>query len=227
MIKFDRGFDSPNEEFVFEIEPKVFNDDRGCFSEVMKYQEDTCNMPLEAICISTNISWIKQINRSVSKGCTIRGCHAQCGKFCQGKLVEALNEKIFDIITDARPDSKTFGTSKVFILDPVKQNKLWVPHGFLHSFAVPRYASNAIFQYFCDNVYDKESEVQINPMSFFPKLIKILKQNDKTQEFKDLYDIFDSQLNLSDKDKNAQDYETWMQSIKNDYNMNKKIWYRD
>jgi len=70
--------------------------------------------------LASSISWVKQINRSVSKGGTVRGCHAQRGKFCQGKLVEALNAKIYDIITDARPDSKTFGVSNVYILDPVE-----------------------------------------------------------------------------------------------------------
>ena len=63
--------------------------------------------------------------------------HAQSGKSCQGKLVQAVYGKIFDVITDARPDSDTFGVSDVFELDSERQNQLWVPRGFLHGFVVP------------------------------------------------------------------------------------------
>ena len=119
------------------------------------------------------------MNRSSSSKYTVRGCHAQYGKFCQGKLVEALTEKIYDIITDSRPDSKTYGLSKIYILDPLKQNKLWVPRGFLHAFVVPNAKSNAIFQYFCDNVYNKPSEIGINPLTILPKIVSIHKSTER------------------------------------------------
>lgn len=223
----DKDFDFPNDSYVFEILPAIYSDSRGSFSEVLKIQENASDMPSEAKRITTSFTWIKQVNRSVSRGSTIRGCHAQSGKYCQGKLVEALNEKIFDIITDARPDSQTFGMSKAYILDPKKQNKLWVPRGFLHSFAVPKNAQNAIFQYFCDNMYNKQSEVHVNPMSLLLKAISHLKEIDFTQDFKDLYELFDETVSLSDADKNAQGYESWMKQVKNEYLISKKLWYKD
>jgi len=58
---------------VFEIFPKVFKDDRGSFSEVMKTVHEL-NAPIPDW--FTNQAWIMQINRSVSKGGTVRGCHA-------------------------------------------------------------------------------------------------------------------------------------------------------
>lgn len=101
--------------------------------------------------------------------------HAQAGAHCQSKLVEALSLPIYDIITDARPDSKTFGTTAIYCLDPVKQNKLYVPHGFLHGFAVPKNEKSnnyAMFMYYCDKTYYHDSEIHVNPMSLLPNIIK-------------------------------------------------------
>lgn len=87
--------------------PNVFPDDRGSFSEVLK----SSDVPYLGI--------VRQINRSVSRKGTFRGFHAQKAPFCQAKLVEALTVPIYDIIVDARPDSKTFGKSACYLLDPV------------------------------------------------------------------------------------------------------------
>jgi len=138
-----------------------------------------------------------------------------------------LTSKIYDIIIDARPDSKTFGMSNAYVLDPIVQNKLWVPRGFLHGFAVPKNESNAVFQYFCDNVFDKQSETRINPKTFIFKFIELIKAN-KTENdntYDDLFDLFENDITLSDKDCNAEDYSSWMQKQKTDYDKFGKIWY--
>jgi len=83
----------------------VFNDDRGWFAEMLRSEN--------------NIIDIKQINRSCSKPGVIRGCHAQKGPYCQAKLVEAINTDLVDVITDARPTSKTFGKSKMYLLSSI------------------------------------------------------------------------------------------------------------
>ena len=225
-IIIDEIFDNLNNNkleanSVFQIFPNVFNDSRGYFTEVLKdyiNTKDTSDIPLQL----TSLSWIKQINRSSSSSYTIRGCHAQKAPYCQGKLVEALNTIIYDIITDARPDSKTFGVSNIYILDPNIQNKLWVPRGFLHSFAIPNINEDkALFQYFCDNVYNKESEICINPLSLLPKIIE------ETDIDRRLFDIFDQEeLSISDKDKSGLNYESWMSEIKADYKKTGKVWYK-
>lgn len=222
----DEIFDNINDNkfeanSVLQIFPNVFNDLRGYFTEALKdhiNDKDTSEIPLWL----TSLSWIKQINRSSSTSYTIRGCHAQKAPYCQGKLVEAINTTIYDIITDARPDSKTFGVSNIYILDPNIQNKLWVPRGFLHSFAVPNIDEDkAIFQYFCDNVYNKESEICINPLSLLPKIIEAADIDIR------LFDIFDQEeLSISEKDKKGLDYETWMTEIKTEYEKTGKVWYK-
>ena len=232
QVFFEEAFDwFENDETsrVFQIIPDVFEDERGYFMEVFKqypYQEKE-ELPLWI----KNSKWIKQINRSSSQAGVIRGCHAQKGKFCQGKLVEAINEKIYDIITDARPNSKSFGTSTIVFLDPKKHNKLWVPRGFLHAFVVPlSNNSNAIFEYYCDNVYDKSSEVGVAPSTLLPKLIENFKKliGEENNEYTDLFNTFTSDKPgiYSEKDQKAEDYVSFMNRIMNDYNKTKKVWYK-
>lgn len=215
------SFDDDPRSAVLEITPKVFNDSRGWFSEVLKGE----------------LSWIKQINRSSSSSNVVRGCHAQKGEWCQSKLVESLTEVIFDFIVDARPDSKTFGVSKIYRLDPTRQNKLFVPRGFLHAFIVSKEAkSNAIFTYYCDNVYNKASEICINPKTIIPRNISILRnwckspENESLEaEFHELVDSREDDWLFSEKDMDGMDYDTWMTSLKvahDQGDFKTSLWYK-
>lgn len=82
-IKYDVGFDDfedkigineENRYRVFEVYPDCHGDGRGYFMEVLKdhnqYPKD--NLPMWF----TNLNWVRQINRSVSKSGVLRGCHA-------------------------------------------------------------------------------------------------------------------------------------------------------
>lgn len=89
---------------------------------------------------------------------------------------------------------------------------LFVPRGFLHAFAVPCSVQDALFEYWCDNVYDKQSEVGVNPMSYLPYVVEDLKKlavevNEKgdatlLNDFNALFGLFSdmSKMKLSDKD---------------------------
>jgi len=70
-IEYDNVFDCPHDSKVFQIFPDVHGDNRGYFTEVLKANQ-ACNVPSWMI----DNSWIKQINRSSSKGGTVRGFHA-------------------------------------------------------------------------------------------------------------------------------------------------------
>lgn len=233
MIQYSAEFDDLNDiskkSIPFVIYPNVISDNRGSFSEVLKNNSGD----LSGILFMKECDWIKQINRSSSSKYTIRGCHAQRAPYCQGKLVEALNEKIYDIITDARPESKSFGVTAIYILDPEKQNKLWVPPGFLHAFIVPECEGNAIFQYFCSNVYNKDSEIGINPLTLLPVIVNTYTQlaNDYDlalkKEYNDIFNILNSDdMSISEKDKNGLNYKKWMEEIKNEYNTTNESWWR-
>ena len=211
-ISNDDVFDCVRGYSPLQFEAKVFGDQRGSFSEVLVGEE---------------LRDIKQINRSTSMQRVVRGCHAQLGKWCQAKLVEAVHRQIYDIITDARPDSKTFGVTAAYLLDPFKQNKLYVPRGFLHAFAVPDYVGydKAVFMYYCDNVYCKAAEVCISPMSYLPNVVKKL---DGDPKYEDLCKLFKTpeDLVLSEKDLAGNDYEIWMQNVLEDYAKTGQVWYR-
>lgn len=228
MIKFfdyyDDLTDASKASVPFMIYPNVINDNRGSFSEVLNIE----NNDIKSIPFMSSNSWIKQINRSISVPGVIRGCHAQKGRFCQAKLVEALTEELVDMIIDARPESKSFGTIGFFILNPILQNKLFVPRGFLHSFIVPKSSnSDAIFNYYCDNVYDKTSDLSINPQS-------VLKNIDLDSLKNDIHILIDSDINTfdfnsyhySDKDLNGLEYEKWMNQIKAEYESTGNSWWK-
>lgn len=210
--EYDTSFDNPNGERPWMMYPKVFGDKRGFFTEVLT---------------GDDVKSIKQINRSSSCQLAVRGLHAQAGAHCQSKIVEALTIPIYDIIVDARPDSKTFGLFGVYLLDPVKQNKLFVPHGFLHGFAVPKHESeeNAVFMYYCDETFCKESETHANPMTILPKIAEMLNDSPEHKKFVETMEL-ESLLVLSDKDLSSEDYDVQMGRFLDEYSKNNRLWYR-
>lgn len=227
--QFD-SFDGLNGSEVFEVFPNVFGDSRGSFTEVLKRDYSVKSELPKWFC---DLTWIKQVNRSSSSGKVLRGCHAQTGQHCQAKLVQALTVKVFDIITDARPDSESFGVTEVVLLDPAKQNQLFVPRGFLHAFATSADDQSAIFEYFCDNTYCKDAEVGINPLTLLPEVADACKKMiaDNPKQFAFLDDFISllsdkDSLNLSQKDLNAPSYGDWMQKVKAEFKQNGKLWYR-
>lgn len=216
---------------VFQIFPDVHGDSRGYFMEVVK---DYGEWPHDGIPLwFSNLLWIRQINRSSSKRGVVRGCHAQKGLWCQGKLVEAVNEDIFDIIIDARPDSLSFGASSVFLLDAKAHNSLWIPRGFLHTVCFASNKSDAILQYYADGSYKKEAEFCVNPTTVIPKLVKTIEEKIDTfgidsEKYSPLVEMFNGkngEILYSDKDLAAIDYEKFMNEIKDDYENGKKVWY--
>lgn len=220
-ITFDYFANDPKSQ-VIEVFPDVHGDTRGSFVEVLKsdvYDHDNW---------ISDLSWIKQVNRSKSSSMTLRGCHAQKAPYCQGKLVQAVTERIFDVITDARPDSQTFGVTQAFILDSTIQNMLWVPRGFLHAFVVPKDVEHATFEYFCDNIYDKASEIGIAPTSFLKRSFESVDKEKIPTEFKTLVEMLNDEehLNLSQKDRDALDYSKQMNTWMSEFIKNSTVWYR-
>ena len=211
-------FDNVSTGRPYMVVPKVFGDNRGTFSEVLVGIE--------------GLSEIKQINRSTSCKLALRGFHAQKAPYCQSKLVEAVTVPIIDIIIDARPDSKSFGLCEAFELDPAKQNKLYVPCGFLHAFFVPDWeekdgyvAKEAVFMYYCNNVYDHASEFGISPASVIDKMMSIKQTDGGLSKF--LAAVNDrSSIVMSSKDTNGLDYDEFMKSAKDEYQATGKCWYR-
>ena len=135
-------------EGCFIIQPKIFEDERGCFYESFNKQQ------FENL-TGQRINFV-QDNESLSSKGVLRGLHFQKGEFAQAKLVRVLQGEVLDVAVDIRPNSKTYGEHVSVLLSAEKQNQFFIPRGFAHGFLV--LSETATFFYKCDNFYNKESE---------------------------------------------------------------------
>ena len=130
------------------IEPTIFEDERGYFYEKFNEQkfQDLTGMNGHFV----------QDNVSKSSYGVLRGLHLQKAEHAQAKLVSCLEGSVWDVAVDLRKESPTFG--KWFGVELSAENRLqfYVPRGFGHGFSV--LSETAIFDYKCDNFYNKESE---------------------------------------------------------------------
>lgn len=132
---------------VLEINPDVFEDDRGYFLESFNENRFLENQ-LETHFVQDNIS--------KSGYGTIRGLHYQAGEKAQGKLCQVITGRVLDIAVDIRFGSPTFGKYVAKELSEENHTQLWIPAGFAHGFSV--LSDYAIFLYKCTNFYSKEHE---------------------------------------------------------------------
>lgn len=134
-------------EGVVIIEPRIFKDERGYFYESFSQREFE-----EKVCRTTFV----QDNQSMSSYGVLRGLHFQKPPYCQSKLVRCIKGAVLDVAVDIRKGSPTFGKYVAVELSEDNHRQFFVPRGFAHGFAV--LTPEAVFQYKCDNFYNKESE---------------------------------------------------------------------
>ena len=180
-------------EGVVIIEPRIFNDDRGYFYESFSQREFE-----EKVCKTVFV----QDNQSKSGYGVVRGLHFQKPPFCQSKLVRCVKGAVLDVAVDIRKGSPTFGQHVAVELTEENHRQFFVPRGFAHGFAV--LTPEAVFQYKCDNFYNKESEAAIawNDSTLaidwrIPAEDIILSEKDKQNKpMADSDDLFDFTVNL-------------------------------
>lgn len=130
---------------VYLIEPPVFEDERGWFSEV--YSERTlaeAGLPQRFV----------QHNESFSRRGVVRGLHYQ---IChpQAKLIWTLVGRVFDVAVDIRRGSPTFGRWTGVELSVENRRMLLIGEGFAHGF----YAlESSRIAYLCGDFYRPECE---------------------------------------------------------------------
>lgn len=135
---------------VLVIEPDVYADERGSFSEL--FQEERYQ---EVLGLSKNEHFV-QDNFSISRKGALRGLHYQAPPFGQGKLVSVLRGRVLDVAVDIRFGSPTFGQHVAVELSGDNHKQLWIPRGFAHGFVVLE--DDTFFLYKCTGVYSKEYE---------------------------------------------------------------------
>ncbi|KEO71821.1 dTDP-4-dehydrorhamnose 3,5-epimerase [Anditalea andensis] len=135
-------------EGCFEIEPKVFGDERGYFYE--SYNEKSFKA------LSGIHTEFVQDNQSKSRKGVFRGLHFQAPPFAQAKLVRVISGEVLDVAVDIRAGSPTYGQYHAVLLSAENKKQFFVPRGFAHGFLV--LSEEAEFLYKCDDYYHPAAE---------------------------------------------------------------------
>lgn len=130
------------------IEPRIFGDARGWFSETYK------DSALEAAGIEVGFV---QDNHSYSQAAgTLRGLHYQAPPYAQDKLVRVVRGAVLDVVVDARRGSPRFGRWVSAELSAENARQIFVPKGFLHGFLTLTAGTEVIYK--VSNYYSKECD---------------------------------------------------------------------
>ncbi len=138
-------------EDVLIIEPRVFGDHRGWFTESYskkKYEDNGINIEF----IQDNHSF------SANKG-TLRGLHFQTNPKAQTKLVRCTKGKILDVAVDLRKSSATYKKWVSVVLSEENKKQLLIPKGFAHGFLT--LTDDVEVQYKVDEYYSPECDRSI------------------------------------------------------------------
>jgi dTDP-4-dehydrorhamnose 3,5-epimerase len=132
---------------VWELQPDVFKDERGFFTETYS-QRRFSDLGIHETFVQDNHSW-------TLKKHTLRGMHYQINH-PQAKVCRVIEGEVLDVATDIRVGSPTFGKSATLILSAEKMNMIFIPAGFAHGFLVLK--EPAQFLYKCSDFYSKPDE---------------------------------------------------------------------
>ena len=122
---------------VVLVEPKVFPDDRGFFTETYKYSDFAARGISEPFL---------QDNHSFSAKGTLRGLHYQTAPKSQGKLVRVVAGEVFDVAVDLLKDSPTFGKWVGVTLSAENKNMLYIPPWCAHGFVVTSNEADVVYK---------------------------------------------------------------------------------
>jgi dTDP-4-dehydrorhamnose 3,5-epimerase len=128
------------------LEPRVFIDERGFFTEFWNARNST-DFPT---CVQDNVSY--------SAHGVLRGLHIQ-HPHGQGKFVSVLRGEVFDVAVDVRRGSPMFGQWTGYFLSHENRRQLYIPPGFAHGFLVT--GEEALFFYKCSEYYNATTELTI------------------------------------------------------------------
>ena len=134
---------------AYIIEPQVFGDNRGWFTETFsaaKLKESGIEVPEF---VQDNHSY------SAGKG-IIRGLHCQLDPHSQTKLIRCTRGEIYDVIVDIREGSPTYKKWIKVFLSSENKLQLYIPQGFLHGFVT--LTNDVEVQYKVDNYYNKSAD---------------------------------------------------------------------
>jgi dTDP-4-dehydrorhamnose 3,5-epimerase len=109
----------------FELQPKVFDDDRGRFVKIF-HESEFKTLGLEMT--------FREEYYSVSHKNVIRGLHFQLPPMDHCKLVCCVSGEALDAVVDLRVGSPTYGQYALFEISDTKANCIYIPKGMAHGF---------------------------------------------------------------------------------------------
>lgn len=136
---------------VLIIEPKVFGDNRGWFTETYSAVK-LAEIGIYTTFIQDNHSFSSQMG-------TLRGLHFQNGPKSQTKLVRCTRGKILDVAVDIRRGSPNYLKWVAVELTEENKKQLYIPKGFAHGFIT--LCNDCEIQYKVDEYYSPEHDRSI------------------------------------------------------------------
>ena len=133
-------------EDVKIVQPEVFQDARGFFTEV--YRKDQ----FEALGLP---STFLQLNHSRSAKSVLRGLHFQWDP-PMGKLMRVTQGRAFLVAVDIRVGSPTLGKWVGVEVSSEDKKQVWAPAGFARGFCV--LSDFAEIEYLCTGLYNSKAE---------------------------------------------------------------------
>jgi len=136
---------------VLIIEPRVFGDVRGFFTE-------SWNQVAFDRAVGREVRFVQDNHSRSSRG-VLRGLHFQLPPHAQGKLVRVVSGAVFDVAVDMRRSSPNFGRWDGVELSAENHRQLWIPPGFAHGFLV--LSESADFLYKTTDYYAPQAEAAV------------------------------------------------------------------
>lgn len=131
---------------VWEIQPDLFQDDRGFFMETYHQAKFAA--------FGIRDSFV-QDNHSLSRKGTLRGLHYQIHRQ-QAKLCRVIEGQALDVAVDIRVGSPCFGRWVGVLLSAAKGNQVYIPPGFAHGFLALTDSVQLLYK--CGEFYDPADE---------------------------------------------------------------------
>jgi dTDP-4-dehydrorhamnose 3,5-epimerase len=123
---------------IVMIEPDVYGDQRGFFSESWNREKFTA-------ALGEDVEFVQDNHSRSAKG-VLRGLHYQLPPRQQGKLVRVVAGSVWDVAVDVRRSSESFGVWAGVELSATNHRQLWVPPGFAHGFIALTDAADVIYK---------------------------------------------------------------------------------
>lgn len=128
---------------VYVLEPKVFGDYRGYFTETWSTQELTR--------LGFNYTFVQDNESFTAKKGTVRGIHFQLNPMAQTKIVRVVQGAVMDVAIDLRKGSPNYKKWVGVELSAENHRQLLLPRGFGHGFVT--LTDDVLFIYKVDNPY--------------------------------------------------------------------------